>query len=113
MTVSDPKLTDAGNDGTISPGEDFTIAVNLNEVAGLGFNFYPTVQFTSDTFGIAVSQATQFFAILACQSIEAKAKGSVMSSVPPGTKVTIQAQVAALNMTCPSTHSIQIPFTVQ
>jgi hypothetical protein len=113
MTVSNPRLADAGGDGALSPGENFTLSVDLSEVAGVGHNWYPTVAFESDTPGVTISQGTQFYAILACQTLETTAQGSVDNSVAPGTTVTITAQVAALSETCPDAYSIQIPLAVQ
>ena len=113
MTVSNAKLDDAGGDGSISAGEAFTVTVDLNEVAGIGYNYYPLVAFESDTAGVTVSDGEQYFAILPCQTLESHGQGKVDASVVPGTVVTLVAKVATLNESCANTHFIEVPFTVQ
>lgn len=112
LTVSDPTLEDASGDGALSPGETATLQVNLNEVAGLGFNMYPGVAFESDHEGVNIHENDWYYAIFACQTHPASATIEVSPEVAPGTQVTLTARVAMLGQECPDTYAIEIPLTV-
>lgn len=99
-------------EGAFIPGAAATVRVNLNEVAGHGFNYYPGVKFKSDHPGVTVSEDNWFYAVLACESYEMTGSVTVADSVAPGTKVTITAQVAMLNSDCPKAHQIALLQTV-
>lgn len=114
MNVSDPVFVDDGGDGSLSAGESGTITVKLNEIAGMGFNFYPSVTFTSDELTIEDTGSAQFYAILPCSSMDATARVSFLKkpSTTPST-ATVKAQVSALGLDCPAAPSISIPISVQ
>ena len=108
MQVSEPKI-----DGVVAPGSSAGVVVRLQEVAGLGFGYYPGVSFESDHPGVSVQHDDWYYAIFACASYEASGTITVASDVPSGTEVTITARVAMLNQECPEAHSIEIPIVVQ
>jgi hypothetical protein len=112
LAVAHPVLTDADGDGQIEVGETATLQVSLDEIAGVGFSFYPGVLFETTTAGVTVSATDWFYAILPCQTDAVSAQITIGSDVPPGTLVTITARVAMLNHDCPDAYSIEIPFTV-
>lgn len=112
MTVRNPVLHDAGSDGQLSAGESATITAHLDEIAGKGFYWYPWVKFSSDNPAVEVESSAQLYGIMACQSVEVSAQITVAASVPPGTVVHVEAQVASLNKDCPEAFSISIPVEI-
>jgi hypothetical protein len=113
LTVSDPVLEVDAGDGKLHPGSVATLTVNLNEVAGVGFNAYPAVFFSSSDPGVMVSSGAQFYAILACQTIPSPALVTVAGSVPSGTTVKIVAQAGMLNGMCTNGDAITVPIVIQ
>jgi hypothetical protein len=111
LTVSDPVLQLDGG-GNLHPGSVATLDVKLNEVAGKGFSAYPSVVFTSDNPGVTLSTGAQFYAILACETLDAPATLAVGANVAPGTTVTVKAQVAMLGATCPNAYAIAVPIMI-
>lgn len=112
LAVSHPVLTDADGDGQVEVGETAVLQINLDEIAGVGFNFYPGVNFTTTTAGVTVNHNDWLYAILACQNVPVSAQIAIGSDVAPGTVVTITARVAMLNNDCPDTYAVEIPITV-
>jgi hypothetical protein len=110
LTVTDPTVTDDGGDGLVEAGEGATLQVNLNEVAGVGFLWYPGVIFESDNPGVTLSGQDWLYAILACQT--QPLTGHATFDVPAGTTVTITARVAMLNQDCPDAAAIEFPVSV-
>jgi hypothetical protein len=113
MTVSHPAFMDDSGDGKLAFDESGTLTVNLNEVAGQGFNDYPGVSFTSDVVSVDANGLAQFYAILPCQSEKASVQISLLTHVPPGTVVQMKAQVAMLGAVCPDAPSISIPIVIE
>ncbi len=113
LAVSHPVLiNDADGDGQLEVGETGSLQVNLDEIAGLGFSYYPGVIFETAAAGVTVSSNDWFYAILACQSNPVSAAIAVGGDVAPGTVVTITARVAMLNHDCPDAYAIEVPITV-
>lgn len=108
LVVRNPQLDPA--DGVAS-GSKGTFRVDLTDVSGYGFNFYPGVDFETDTPGVTVSDE-QFFAVLPCGTNQTYSNVEVDSSVPAGTEVTITATVMMLNEQCSDTDSVSYKFTV-
>ena len=91
---------------------DRPLQVNLDEIAGLDFYYYPGVIFETAAPGITVSTDAWFYGIGACQSSPLIASIVVGDDVAPGTVVTITARVAMLKQDCPDTYAIEVPITV-
>jgi hypothetical protein len=113
MKVSDPVVIDDSGDGKVSPGEGAVIHVNLSEIAGKGFSYYPGVTFTSDLAMVPDPGAGQLYAILACQVDDLAAHIVVPSSVAKGTVVHVKAQVSMLGATCTSGDSVTLSIKVE
>ena len=113
LAVSHPVLIDdADGDGQLEVGETGSLQMNLDEIAGVGFNYYPGVIFETAAAGVTMSSTGWFYAILACQSNPVIASIAVGSDVAPGTVVTITARVAMLNHDCPGAYAVEVPITV-
>ena len=112
LAVSHPVLDDADGDGQLEVGETGSLQVNLDEIAGSGFNYYPGVIFETAAAGVTVSSDNWFYGIFACQSNPVIASIAVGSDVTPGTVVTITARVAMLNHDCPDAYAVEVPITV-
>lgn len=116
LSVSNAVLTDTtgnGNgNGQLEAGETAVITVDLSEIAGVGFNWYPGVTFTTADEGASVASNDWLYAILPCTVIELTGSVTVDASVAPGTIVTIRAQAAMLNTECPDAPMLEIPITV-
>jgi hypothetical protein len=113
LTLGEAVVTDAGGDGKVSPGESATITVPLVETAGKGFNFYPGVTFSSDVAVVPDQGAAQFYAIPACQSLDAVAGITIPPDVAKGTVVKVKAQVSMLGATCPDAFSITVSIPIE
>lgn len=113
MTVTTPSLTDDSADGKLSYLEKATLTVQLNEVAGVGFNFYPGVRFTSESISIPAPDNAWFYAILPCQSNEASTPIELLTDLPKGTIAHVKAQVAMLGADCPEAPFIDIPIQIE
>jgi len=113
LAIESPTLVDDGGDGSVSPGEGFSLKVVLREVAGVGFGMYPGVKFESDQPGVSVQENDWYYGIFACASYDASAKGQVDASVKPGTVVTLTARAAMLNTDCPGAPALKIQLTVK
>lgn len=109
LVVRNPRLDPPGG---IASGSKGTFRVDLTDVSGYGFNFYPGVDFETDTPGVTVNDE-QFFAVLPCGTNETSSNVEVDASVPAGTEVTITATVMMLNEQCTGTDSVSYKFTVQ
>jgi len=109
LAVSHPVLDDAGQ---LEVGKTAYLHLNLEEIGGVGFNFYPGVLFETTTAGVTVSSNDWFYAILPCQIDQVIAAITVDNNVAPGTVVMITARVAMLNHDCPDAYSITIPLMV-
>jgi hypothetical protein len=112
LAVSHPVLDDADGDGQLEVGETGSLKMNLDEIAGVGFNYYPGVIFETAAAGVTVSSNGWFYAIFACQSNPMIASIAVGGDVAPGTVVTITARVAMLNHDCPDAYAVEVPITV-
>ena len=116
LSVSNAALSDTtgnGNgNGQLEAGETAILTVDLSEIAGVGFNAYPGVTFTTTDEGASVASNDWLYAILPCMVIELTGSVTVDASVAPGTIVTIRAQAAMLNTECPDAPMIEIPITV-
>lgn len=112
MTVAHPYVVDASGGGTLSPGSKATLHVDLQEIAGRGFNVYPGVHFTSDHPGVAIKEDDWAYAILACQTHPFTATVTVDASVAKGTKVMLTSHVAMLGEDCPSAPSVALLVSV-
>ncbi len=119
LAVSNPTITDdpaegaIGNaNGQVEPGETATLRVDLSEIAGVGFNMYPGVTFTTSDVGVTVTANDWLYAIFACQVQSLAGSVAIAADVPPGTVVTIHAAVAMINSDCPDAPGIDIPITV-
>ncbi|MEZ4371846.1 MAG: hypothetical protein R3B07_13515 [Polyangiaceae bacterium] len=108
LVVRNPRLDPSGG---ITPGSKATFRVDLTDVSGYGFNYYPGVDFESDTQGVTVTDE-QFFAVLPCGTNETLSNVEIDPSVPSGTEVTISATVTMLNQQCSGTDSVSYKFTV-
>ena len=108
LVVRNPRLDPS--DG-IASGSKGTFLVDLTDVSGYGFSYYPGVDFESNTQGVTVTDE-QFFAVLACGTNQTTSHVEVDSSVPAGTEVTITATVTMLNQQCSGTDSVSYKFTV-
>jgi hypothetical protein len=84
----------------------------MKDISGLGFNWYPGVEFTATNPAMTLDATTWFYAILPCTELLSTAGMKVAADVPPGTMVTIHAQIAMLNQKCPDTFAVDIPVTV-
>ena len=113
LAVSDPVILDQGGDGKLSAGEDATLRVNLNEVSGIGFSWYPGVNFASDDASVSIKAYDWFYAIAACTSYETRATIHVAPGATPGSIVHITAQVAMINVDCPHAPSLVIPVMLE
>jgi hypothetical protein len=112
LTVSDPVVTDEDGDNLVEAGESATLKLNLNEVAGVGFNYYPGVIFETAAPGLTVSSEDWYYAIFACQTHPVTAHIELDSDIPPGTVAVITARVAMINQDCPDAYAIDIPIKV-
>ena len=108
LVVQNPRLDPSGG---ITPGSKATFRVDLTDVSGYGFDYYPGVDFESDTQGVTVTDE-QFFAVLPCGTNETLSNVEIDSTVPSGTEVTITATVMMLNQQCSGTDSVSYKFTV-
>jgi len=113
LTVSDPKLDDESGDGKLAYQESAVVTVHLNDVSGKGFNWYPGVQFSSDTVSVDTTGFAQFYAILPCQTLDASTKLTLLTQVTPGAVVHVTARVSMLNSDCPEAYGIDIPIEVE
>lgn len=113
LTLGAAVITDAGGDGKVSPGESATITVPLVEIAGKGFGWYPGVTFTSESATIDNPGSAQFYAILACQTLDASVGVTIPPSVAKGTVVKVKAQVSMLNEPCPDAPAITVSIPIE
>ena len=113
LTVSDPVILDQSGDGKLSPGEDASLRVNLNEVAGVGFLWYPGVKFASDDANVSIKDNDWNYAILACTSLEILATIHVALSAKPGSIVHFTAQAAMISTDCPHAPALVIPVMIE
>ena len=111
LAVTKPALV--GGSGHLSAGGKATVAVELSEIAGEGFNFYPGVTFTTDHAGVQVAYDDWRYAILACQTEKMTGTVTVSPDVPSGTVVTVTARAAMLGEECPDAPSTSLTLTVQ
>jgi hypothetical protein len=109
LDVSNPTVSDQSGDGVISPGETLDVRVDLNEIAGYGWNMYPGVDFKSDQPGVSVKWNDWYYAIAACERIAGAT--AVISTTFHGTQVTITARVACNTSVRPPTDPD--PLTIQ
>jgi hypothetical protein len=114
LAVSHAVITEAnGNsNGEVNAGEGANLHVSLDEIAGIGFYYYPGVIFESSSDSVTVSADDWFYGISSCATNVVFAHVNIASDVPAGTVVTITARVAMLNHECPDAPSLVIPFTV-
>ena len=104
---------DQSGDGKLSPGEDASLRVNLNEVAGIGFSWYPGVKFVSDDAHVTIKENDWFYAIAGCTSYVMRATIHIAPEAKPGSIVNITAQSAMMNVDCPHAPSIVIPIMIE
>jgi hypothetical protein len=112
LTVSEPVVIDEDGDNLVEAGESATLKLNLNEVAGVGFSYYPGVIFQTAAPGLTVSSEDWYYAIFACQTHTVTAHIELASDIPPGTVAVITARVAMINKDCSDAYAIDIPIKV-
>lgn len=104
---------DTDGDGFVEAGETATLTVMMQDISGLGFNWYPGVEFSTKSTVAGVQSDTWYYAILPCTELAATGTIKVAPDAAPGTVVTIRAQIAMLNQTCPDALAIDVPVKVQ
>jgi len=110
IVVSTPVIKDGLV--TVSPGETVHLSVQLREVAGQDFMYYPGVSFTSDHPAVELT-GDWLYGIAACTSVELTATATFSDTIEPGTVVTISGQVAMLSEPCPGASSTSISVLVE
>lgn len=113
LIVNNPVLTDTNGDGSLSPGETGTLAVDLVETSGIGMYWYPFVAFTSDTPSVTVTSGDFLYGIGPCGTYTLTTQITVDAAVPKGTTVNVLAKVSALNLECPGSFTLTVPVTIQ
>lgn len=115
MNVTNPLLVDEGGNGKLKYGESAKVTVKLNEIAGVGFNFYPGVRFSSDSDALSIPAPDNswFYAIFPCESYDASADIKLYMNMPKGVVMYVKAQVGMLNADCPDAPSIFIPVEIE
>ena len=113
LTVSDPVILDKSGGGKLSPGEDASLRVSLNEVAGRGFSWYPGVSFVSDDASVSIKSSDWYYAIAACTRYQPTAVIHVSSDAKPGSIVHFTAQAAMMNSDCPSAPALVVSATIE
>ena len=114
LVLANPSISDdTDGDGLIEPGETASVTVVMQDTSGLGFNWYPGVEFATKNPMVGVQADTWYYAILPCGEMPATATIKVAPDTAPGTIVTIRAQIAMLNQKCPDAFTIEIPVKVQ
>lgn len=113
MAVTTPLFADEGGNGKLAFGENGKVSVKLSEIAGVGFNYYPGVRFSSDTVSIPAPDDNVFYAILPCDSYQATAQIQLLENAPSGVVTYVKAQVTMLNADCPEAPSILIPVEIE
>jgi len=111
LTLSEPVVTDALGGSTIEPGETAHIHLNLNEVAGIGFSYYPGVILDSPDPDVT-AHPDWLYAIFACQTTPLTPTATFSANISKGTLVTLTARVGMINQDCPNTYALKIPITV-
>lgn len=112
MTVRNPVLHPEGDDDALSAGESAILHVDLEEIAGKGFFWYPEVKFSSDTPGVSVGAEFPLYGIAACQSVPASTSITVAPGVPKGTVAHVSAKVGMLGADCPGSPAISVPIAI-
>ncbi|MBK9259545.1 MAG: hypothetical protein IPM54_06865 [Polyangiaceae bacterium] len=113
LVVVNPSISnDTDGDGKLESGESATLTVMMKDVSGLGFNWYPGVEFESSHPSIEVEPDTWFYAILPCTEQAATATIKVGPDVFTSTEYAIFARIAMLNHECPGTSALGIPMVV-
>ena len=112
FTLSNPVVTDQSGDGKVSPGENASITMMLNNISDQDYGKYPRVDLTSDNPNV-VPNGTQFYAAFAHGSYQADCAASFGSNIALGTTVHFTAQVQAMDLACASTHKIEFDVTVE
>ncbi len=114
LVLVNPSITgDTDGDGLLEMGETASLTVVMKDTSGLGFNWYPGVNFESADAAVGVEADTWYYAILACMELPATATIKVAPDVLPGTVVNIRAQISMLNHECPEAFTLEIPVKVQ
>lgn len=114
IVLVDPVVeADSDGDGALEPGESATLTLTMKDVSGLGFNWYPGVQFASEDASVGVQADTWYYAILPCGEQLATATIKVSPDVMPGKTVTIRAWVDMMNANCTGTFAIEVPIKIQ
>lgn len=117
LTISNPLINDNENvggngNGQVDAGEKLVLWVDMTEVAGVGFNMYPSVVFSSKDPGVTLSSDNGLYAILPCQQVSLAGHAQISLYVTPGTVLTVRAQAAMLGAECPDAPYVDIPITV-
>lgn len=104
---------DSDGDGLVEPGETATLTVTMQDVSGLGFNWYPGVVFDSGDPAVSVQADTWFFAVLPCGEQPATATIKVSPDMKPGQTISLRARVDMMNGNCAGTSALEIPLKIQ
>ena len=115
LVPSDPVATDAGGDGTWSPGESATLTVTLTNSGSQIFSYYPGIAITSDHPEVTSAMPTDnhLFGLAPGDSDPQKVIFDAAASVPSGTTVHFTATVNELNQTCSKGKSIGFDVTIE
>lgn len=113
LIVANPALTDDSGDGSVSPGETATLAVDLVETSGYGMFSYPLIHFTTDNPAVTASNEAMLYGIGGCGVFTLNTLITVSASIPKGTKINVYAQVGALNLDCPDAFTLTVPVQIQ
>ncbi len=109
LVLTGPVISgDDDGDGYLEPGESATLRITMKDISGLGFNYYPGVNFESSNPKVTTTAESWFYAILPCTEQEATTTIKVLPDVPSGTNVNIRAQVGMLNQECPDAFAVDI-----
>jgi hypothetical protein len=117
LTISNPLINDnvdVGGDGNgeVNVGETVVLWVEMTEVAGVGFNMYPGVVFSTNDPGVTVTADNWLYAILPCMEVSLAGSVTIGPDVAPGTVVTVRAQANMLGAECTDTPFVDVPITV-
>lgn len=103
---------DTDGDGLVEADETATLTVVMKDVSGLGFNWYPGVEFWTKDVSVGVTADTWYYAVLPCGEQPATATLKVAADAAPGNTVMIRAQIAMLNTKCADTFFVDVPVIV-
>jgi hypothetical protein len=112
LVVEHPVLTDDSGDGVLSPGEGADLAVTWRETEGLTVSWYPGVVFSTDTPNVTLSETDWRYAVLGCHVEVMHTRVGLPADVASHARIVVRAQVAMVNVDCPSAFTLEIPIVV-